>query len=32
MNWLVFAIAALGMPLLGLAVVGFRPLTRATPE
>jgi len=31
MNWLVFVVAALGMPLLGLAVVGFRYLTRDTP-
>ena len=31
MNWLVFAAAAVGMPLLVLAVVGFRHLTRGTP-
>ncbi|HYD54507.1 MAG TPA: phospholipase D-like domain-containing protein [Gemmatimonadaceae bacterium] len=31
MSWLVFWVAALGMPVLALAVVGFRHLTRETP-
>jgi cardiolipin synthase A/B len=31
MNWIVFAIAAIGMPLLACAVIGLRYLTRDTP-